>query len=115
MVEGPRTTTVQILGHEYRIRSEESAEFVNEVAVHVDSVMRGISSRMSAGTTSQVAVLAALNIAEELFRERRDSGNGHDASETEERLRAMIERLSEITGSGVRRGQRVAARAGSRG
>ena len=47
-----RATTVQILGHEYRIRSEENAEFVQEVALYVDGVMKSISSHMSSGTTS---------------------------------------------------------------
>ena len=91
-----RTMTVHILGHEYRIRSDESGEFVREIALYVDDLMHRISSRMSAGTTAQVAVLAALNIAEELFRER---ANGHESGSAEEidaRLRALVSRVDEI-------------------
>jgi cell division protein ZapA len=87
-------TSVHILGHEYRIRSTEEPAFVREVALYVDEVMHRISSRMTAGTKSQIAVLAALNIAEELFRERRN-GTGMDPEELEQRLRALLQRLDE--------------------
>jgi cell division protein ZapA len=115
MVPEPRTTTVKILDHEYKIRSSESAEFVQEVALYVDDVMRGISSRMSTVTSAQVAVLAALNIAEELFRERRDGRNGD--GDVEERVRALVTRLGEVAEAdgAARKPVRPAARAGARG
>ncbi|MGQ0722764.1 MAG: cell division protein ZapA [Candidatus Eiseniibacteriota bacterium] len=89
-----RTVSVQILGQEYKIRSTEDAAFVREVAVHVDEAMRAISARMTSATATQLAVLAALNFAEELLRERRNGGGGHD--EADERLRAVLRRLDEI-------------------
>jgi cell division protein ZapA (FtsZ GTPase activity inhibitor) len=88
-----RTISVQILGQEYKIRSTEDVAFVREVAVHVDETMRAISARMTAATPTQLAVLAALNFAEELLRERRNGGGGR---ETDERLRAVLHRLEEI-------------------
>ena len=89
-----RTTSVHILGQEYKIRSTEDAAFVREVALFVDEVMHRISSKMTTGTTSQIAVLACLNIAEELFRERR--GNGSAPPELEERLQALLERVESL-------------------
>jgi cell division protein ZapA len=94
-VPEPRTITVHILGNEYRIRSTEDGEFVREVALYVDDLMHRIASRMSAGTQAQVAVLAALNIAEELFRERRN-GSGADPEEIDDRVRALCSRVEEI-------------------
>lgn len=97
-----RTTSVVILGRDYKIRTTESEEFVRDVARFVDEMMNRISSKMSSGTTSQIAVLAALNIAEELFRERR---NGHAAAsvdgsssgdEADERMRAVLHRVEEL-------------------
>ena len=88
--------TVHILGNEYRIRSTESGEFVREVALHVDELMHRIASRMNAGTSSQVAVLAALNLAEELLRERRNGTGGVAAEEIDDRLRALANRVDEI-------------------
>lgn len=95
-----RTTSVVILGRDYKIRTTESEEFVRDVATFVDAMMSRISSKMSSGTTSQIAVLAALNIAEELFRERR---NGHASPAAEEngesvddRLKALLLRLEDV-------------------
>jgi cell division protein ZapA len=110
-----RTTTVRILGQEYRIRTEESPEFVETVALHVDETLRAIAARMSTGTAAQIAVLGALNIAEELFRERRDGSNGTPTKEIESRVKAMLGRLEEVVGDAVPRARRTGARAGSRG
>ncbi|NNE44074.1 MAG: cell division protein ZapA [Gemmatimonadetes bacterium] len=90
-----RTTSVHILGQEYKIRSTEEAAFVREVALYVDEVMHRISSKMTTGTTSQIAVLAALNIAEELFRDRRD-GRDADDPEVDDRMRALLERMDTL-------------------
>jgi cell division protein ZapA len=90
-----RTISVHILGHEYKVRSTEDGDFVRDVALYVDELMHQISSKMTAGTPSQIAVLAALNIAEELFRERRNSGSS-DVQEVETRLRTVLSRLGEI-------------------
>ena len=90
-----RTISVHILGHEYKVRSTEDGEFVREVALYVDELMHQISSKMSTGTTAQIAVLAALNIAEELFRERR-GGKDRDAEEFETRMRTVLARLDEM-------------------
>jgi len=90
-----RTISVHILGHEYKVRSTEGGDFVREVALYVDELMHQISSKMATGTTSQIAVLAALNIAEELFRERRNGG-GPDSREIEARMRAVLARLEEV-------------------
>lgn len=89
-----RTMTVHILGQEYRIRSTESGEFVREVALYVDELMSRISSRMTSGTNAQVAVLAALNIAEELHRERR--APSQPGPEVEARLQGLSNRVEEI-------------------
>jgi cell division protein ZapA len=97
MAAESRTMTVHILGHEYKIRSTESGEFVREVALYVDEIMHQISSKMSTGTPTQVAVLAALNIAEELFRLRREGGDAAgDSGEVDERLTALVARVDGI-------------------
>jgi cell division protein ZapA len=85
-----RTVSVHILGREYRIRSTEDGDFVREVARYVDELMRQISEKMTSGTTTQIAVLAALNVAEELFRGRRDGGGEAAPDELEARMRGML-------------------------
>jgi cell division protein ZapA len=93
-----RSTSVHILGQEYRIRSTEGAEFMKEVAIYVDEARHDVSSRMTTGTTTQIAVLAALNIAEELFRERRNGHAGPDP-ELDARVRHVLSRLDEVLGA----------------
>jgi cell division protein ZapA len=63
---------VEIHGAEYRIRGDADPEHIQEIAHYVDSKMREVSKETSLGSTLKVAILAALNIAGELFRERDD-------------------------------------------
>ena len=104
-----RSVTVQILGHDYRIRSTEDSDFVRQVARHVDELMRRISENMTSGSKTSVAVLAALNIAEELFRERQN-GSGTDAEELGARMEALLGRLDEIVESEPKKPARTSGR-----
>lgn len=63
---------VEIYGSEYRIRGEADPEDIQEIAHYVDSKMREVDSETGIGSSLKVAILAALNIAGELFRERDD-------------------------------------------
>ena len=62
--------TVEILGQRYPIRSNLDEAYVAELASYVDEKMQTAQDRSSAGDSVRVAVLAALNIADELFRSR---------------------------------------------
>lgn len=108
MASEPRTMTVPILGHEYRIRTTESPEFVREVAAYVDETLRGLAARMTQGTPTQVAVLGALNIAEQLFRERRDGAGGTANGEIEARMQAILARLEEVAPEKAGRARKAA-------
>lgn len=64
-----RVVTVEIHGQQYPIRSGLDPKYVAELAAYVDEKMRLASRETSAGDTLKLAVLAALNIADEYFRE----------------------------------------------
>jgi cell division protein ZapA len=74
-----RVVHVEIHGQQYPIRSGLDPAYVAELAAYVDQKMRAASRETTAGDTLKIAVLAALNIADECFRvqaderERRDS------------------------------------------
>ena len=68
MSESGRVISVEIQGQRYPIRSELDPEYVNRLAVYVDDKMRAASDLTPTGDTLRLAVLAALNIADELFR-----------------------------------------------
>jgi cell division protein ZapA len=61
---------VQIFGHSYTIRSEANQEYIMGVAAYVDRKMREITEKLPVASLSKVAILASLNIADELFKER---------------------------------------------
>ncbi|MDZ7373636.1 MAG: cell division protein ZapA [candidate division KSB1 bacterium] len=61
---------VTIFGSEYAIRGDTDPEYIRHVAEYVDSKMREIDESTSIKSSLKVAILAALNIADELFRER---------------------------------------------
>ena len=72
----PRTkTTVRINGHDYVLAGEEPEEYMHEVAIYVDKKMSEIHRKYDKLSTSMVAVLAAVNIADELLKERRGNPN----------------------------------------
>lgn len=67
-----QTVTVNINGENYAIKTDDDPVYVNEVARYVDEKMREIASGGKVITTSKVAILTALNIADDLFKSRKD-------------------------------------------
>ena len=72
---GERRTSVRvsILGDDYAIRTEASAAHTREVAEHVDRTIRTIIATGTVVETHKAAILAALQITDELFRARAES------------------------------------------
>jgi cell division protein ZapA len=86
-----RVIHVEIHGQQYPIRSGLDPAYVAELAAYVDSKMRLASRESAAGDTLKIAVLAALNIADECFRARQDEQQrrerlSHRAEELERML-----------------------------
>ena len=67
MSEG-RVIPVEIHGLRYPIRSGLDPEYVARLAAYVDDKIRVASESTPTGDSLRLAVLAALNIADELFR-----------------------------------------------
>jgi cell division protein ZapA len=63
---------VRIYGAEYSIRGQADANYIKAVAEYVDKKMREVDSNFRVDSSLKVAILASLNIADELFRERAD-------------------------------------------
>jgi cell division protein ZapA len=60
--------SVEIHGQRYPIRSTLDPEYVAQLASYVDEKMRAASDSTPTGDSLRLAVLAALNVADELFR-----------------------------------------------
>ncbi|HAV43639.1 TPA: cell division protein ZapA [bacterium] len=59
---------VEIFGNTYTIRGDEDPKYIKEVAEYVDKEMRQITERIPNLSTDKVAILVALNIADEFFK-----------------------------------------------
>ena len=92
-METTTATTVEIMGREYRIRGAADEAYVREVARYVDNKLREVSQGTSLPTSDRVAILAAMNIADELFQLRRAA---HDEmSSIEKKTQSLISFLDE--------------------
>lgn len=95
---------VTILGREYRVAcaEDEQAELLEAVAL-LDARMREIRDKGRTGGVDRIAVMAALNIANELLRERkkpaRASGRAIDAPVAQRRIRDMGEAIDKVLAS----------------
>jgi cell division protein ZapA len=85
-----KSIKVRIFGSEYPLRGE-SEEFTRRVATYVDEMITSIHDKIPEQPTLTVAVLSALNITEDLFKERDRAGSV--AGLLEEELGKMSDHL----------------------
>ena len=82
--------TVEIAGQRYPIRSTLDATYIAELAAYVDEKMRAAADAAPTSDMMGLAVLVALNIADECFRARQQ----HSSTNGEFNERALqLERL----------------------
>ena len=86
-----RTIAVRILGHEYRIKSDADEESVQRVARYVDETMVRIRERTKTVDSLDLAVLAALNLANDLLARQGETEAPAEAGIEATRLRALID------------------------
>jgi cell division protein ZapA len=76
-----RLVTVEISGQRYPIRTHLDPAYVADLAAYVERKMQLAVRESPAGDTLKIAVLAALNIADECFRAREEgTTRGSDLS-----------------------------------
>ena len=83
-------TEVRILGKTYTLRSDEDPAFANDTAVLVNAKMREILDKVGTVSPEKVAILAAMNLAADLIKERRD------AAEIRQMLRQKTQKLLDL-------------------
>jgi cell division protein ZapA len=87
-----RLVSVEINGMRYPIRSSLDAAYVADLAAYVEQKMLLAARESPAGDTLKIAVLAALNIADECFRAREEgSAQRHDVSQRAQELERMLD------------------------
>jgi cell division protein ZapA len=88
------STIVEIYGQTYNVRGEGDPNYLTELARFVDTRMREVAAQVATVDPLKIAILAALNIADEFSRSRKKHEDtlGVWIEKTEE----MSDRLSEI-------------------
>jgi cell division protein ZapA len=94
MPDSGHVISVEIQGLRYPIRSTLEPEYVARLAEYVDEKMRAAADTAPTGDALRLAVLAALNIADELFR-CRDTTRDKDGrlAERAEELERLVDRV----------------------
>lgn len=84
-------TQVEIFGEVYNVRGSDENGHLQELADLVDRKMREVAERVK-GDTARIAILAALNLADELSQmQQRQDG---ERIEIQEKVTALTEELS---------------------
>ena len=94
MADNGHVISVEILGHRYPIDSVLEQDYVVRLAKYVDEKMRAATETTPNADSLRLAVLAALNIADELFRSR-DANKDRDGllAERAGEIERMVDRV----------------------
>jgi cell division protein ZapA len=81
---------VVIYNQTYNLRSDHDPEYIHELAAHVDKRMNEIARATMTVDSLRVAILAALQIADELYQSRKEM------RETEEEIAERSSKYAEL-------------------
>jgi cell division protein ZapA len=95
---GP-ATVVTIFGRTYHLRGAEDPEYLERLAGVVDSKMREVWSSSGTADTLKIAILAALNLADESLEGRNRAAVDAEPRDHLERIANVIARLDGALGS----------------
>ena len=94
---------VEIFGQDYAVRGGDDPGYVEKLAAFVDERMKEISRTSGAVDTLRIAVLAALNVADECFHLRDELSVAESQSEVagqaaDQRVARLAEKLGSALG-----------------
>jgi len=84
---------IQVLGQEFSVLSDSGDEYVAEIVQYVNDKAREIDGDSGNAATLDVAILVALNIADEFFKFEKDEEDRH--SQLEGRTEKLISLIKE--------------------
>ena len=89
----PANTEVEIFGAVYHVRGNDDTEYLQTLAGLVDRKMREVAEHVKTSDKGRIAILAALNLADELFQaQSRQEG---ERVEIREKVAALTQELSQ--------------------
>jgi len=95
LAEKPKDVQVEIFGQSYGVRAVRGPGYVERLAALVDEEMREVSRAGGTVDSLRVAVLAALNLADQVLQARERSGQDDGL---EGRAARLVEELEAVLG-----------------
>lgn len=102
-IQNPNASSVrvEIFDQGYNLRGTDP-EYILKLAEYVDSKMRAVAEQTHTVDSARLAVLAALNIADEYHLLKRKADGG--TSDSSKRARQLLSALDEVLSDGRRAG-----------
>ena len=94
MSEESNQVQISIVRQEYSVKAPADPDYIKKIAEYLDEKMREVQSGFSTTQSStRIAILAGMNITDELFNSRQ-SGESEN-TEVEQKLSSLIELIEE--------------------
>lgn len=84
-----RPVEVSIMGQKFAVRSDSNEDYILEISKFVDEKINEVIQTTKAVASTNVALLAAMNIADEYMKYKR--GRRDSAEKVEKKIKDMIE------------------------
>ena len=89
-----RSVTVEVAGQKLTLRTDAGEEYLHALAAFVNDKIAEVKTSTRTFSTHALAILAALNIADELFQARDQARK--DTDELKKRVREKAQRIGEL-------------------
>ena len=94
MTEESNQFQISIFGQEYSVKAPADPDYIKKIAEYLDDKMREVQSGFSTTQSStRIAILAGMNITDELFTARQSDES--DSTEVEEKISSLIELIDD--------------------
>ena len=94
MSEANNQVKISIFGQEYSVKAPADPDYIKKIAQYLDEKMREVQSGFSSTQSStRIAILAGMNITDELFTAKQ-SGE-IDSSDAEQKITSLIELIDD--------------------
>ncbi len=84
---------VDIYGKEYTVKGQADSSYIESVAEYVDAKMKEVDANLPFESSLRVAILAAMNITDELFSQKSLKNVKND--DVEEKARILVQELED--------------------
>ena len=89
-----RSVTVHVAGQRYTLKTDDDDRLVKSLASYVDAKFKNIQRSSRTPDTQAVAILTALQVAEELFQTRRE--HAELRQKVREKTASLLDQLSKV-------------------